>query len=35
MAEIYEVQDGECAGDVSGNDPSNQNLPQLRRENLF
>ena len=35
MAEIYEVQQGEWRRRISGNDQSNQNLPQLRRENFF
>ncbi len=35
MAEIYQVQEGECAGDAPAMIRSNRNLAQLRRENLF
>ena len=34
MAEIYKVQHGEC-GSTSIDDQSNQNLPEMRREDLF
>ena len=35
MAKIYQEQDGGVPKRRSGNDSSNQDLPQLRRENLF
>ena len=35
MAEIYASTTGGVRRRLSGNDQSNQNLPQLRRENLF
>ena len=35
MAEFYGVQDGRVRRSDSNNDQGNQNLPEMRRENLF